>query len=186
MPSFFPRIVGNSNTFSCNVSWGSSCLWKFLRPSLFLRPWHLFRSTGMVFWRKYLTWGFFWHFFSRLDWGTVFWRGKPQRQKAILITSWERYMQSISLITLDVKLDHAAQGRDCRFQLSSFFSLHLYYILLQRVTMYLLHLQSQYMLHLLKDAYLCKLIEIVLHVILYYLFYLIMYFSICTHRYFIQ
>lgn len=70
------------NTFRCHVSLGSSCSWQFLRRSLFLWPWH-FLGVLVRYFVERSSVGIFLIFFSRLDLGSVFWRGRPHRYTAI-------------------------------------------------------------------------------------------------------
>lgn len=84
-------------------------LWSFLRPSLFLVTLTDLKSTGQVFCRMCL-FKMCLMFLLLLDRGYVIWGGRPQRESAIFITSYKRYMCGTSFVDVDVDLDHVTEA----------------------------------------------------------------------------
>lgn len=67
------------------------------------------RTTGQVFWRMFFHWDLS-EFLLMTRLVLWFGGGRPQRQSTILATSCPRHPLSTWLITVDVELDHPAEG----------------------------------------------------------------------------
>ena len=114
--SFLPNALSllqgpNQNMFY--ISLGSSRVWQFFRISLFLMTSTVLKSTGQIFLECPST-EIFLIYFSWFDWGCGFGRGWPLRQSAILITSYQNYIPSTWLTTVE-NLDCLAELVVVRF-----------------------------------------------------------------------
>ena len=87
---------------------GSSWLWRSLRFSLFLVTLTCLRSIGQVFCKAPLNWDSS-NVFLMIWLGSYVFGGRPQKQTAILLTSYQGYMLSTWLITVDINLAHLAE-----------------------------------------------------------------------------
>lgn len=78
--------AGYHSSLRSHVCLGSSCLWQFVRLSLFLMTLTVLKSPGQVFCRLSLNWDFL-IFISWLDCGYGFLGGRPQ-SKALLSSQY--------------------------------------------------------------------------------------------------
>lgn len=132
---------------------GFSWFWQFLKLPVLLMTLIVLRSIDQIFYRMSL--GVWLMFFSWLDWAYRFGEEKPvitlpQRWSAILIASYQGYILSTWLITVDVNLAKVELVRFLHYKVNPFSLLSIKYFW-EESPMHSPHLRSG-KIHILEDG----------------------------------